>query len=358
VLDSRFDLSPTFCKPLDQWRVSVPDILQAAGAHTKVSGDELIKALAEMHSNISQTSASKQVDTPEVEAQVIDLMRELAERASSDDSLQERLRKDGCFVLTAHRVLNRNSETFLDDAQWTRGSKDVAVLHGQIGNQEGRLLGCTSIRDELAHRCEEEDNCSFGEGGTEEFGQREVLADRISGLLHDYNRPSDVFTEHWQNSDDAGAERVLFMLDETSYPTTSLVDARASELQGPALILASSKELSDGDIKRIQALGDSQKCKDFRSVGRFGVGINTLYHMSDTPVLLANQALHIFDPLQKVVAKGNDTGKRFAVNKIRREGFDDMLVPLAHSPLGEWRTVFRFPLRRQCSSSWKCALSV
>jgi hypothetical protein len=354
VLDSRFDLSPTFCKPLDQWRVSVPDILQAAGAHTKVSGKDLVKAVAEIH-EMSQTSASKHVGIPEVEAQVIDLLHELAARASNDCSLQEQLRKDGCFVLTTGRVLNCNVETFLDDAQWTRGSRDVAVLHGHIGNEEGRLLGCTSIRDELAHRCEEDGDGSFGEGSTEEFGQHEVLADRISGLLHDYNRPSDVFTEHWQNSDDAGAERLLFMLDETSYSTISLVDARASVLQGPALILASSKALSDDDIKRIQALGNSLKCKDFCSVGRFGVGINTLYHMSDTPVLLANQAMHIFDPLQEVVAERKCVGKRFAVNKLRSEGFLDMLAPLIH--LGEWPTVFRLPLRRRCSPKWKHALS-
>ena len=282
------------------------------------------------------------------EALTVNLMRELA-RASEDETLQTKLKTEGCFVLTKHKAMRRNSETFLDDAQWTNGNADAETLHGKVGNDEGRALGCSSVRDELARRCEE-----GGFGGDEAFGQQERLSDRISSLLHDYNRPEDVFTEHWQNSDDAGAERLLFMIDHTNYPTTSLVDHRASTLQGPALILASSKPLSNDDMARIQSLGDSHKCKDFSSVGRFGVGITLLYHISDTPVLLANDALHVFDPLQNVVATDKSNGKKWSLEKLEREGFNHMLTPFAQ--LKDWPTIFRLPLRRNCSSSWKTAL--
>ena len=349
VMESSFDLSPMFCKPLDSWLVLGTEFLQASGVDMRLSGDRLVEALTAIQQR-SQGALGQHLGKDD-ERQVINLMRELAERASADDVLQLKLRQDGCSVLTKMGTLRRNSETFLDDAQWSVGNTSAEVLHGRVGNEEGRVLGCTSVRDELARRCEDE-----GDDFEEAFGQCEVLADRISGLLHDYNRPCDVLTEHWQNSDDAGAESLMFMLDLTSYPTTSLVDHRAAGLQGPALILASSKPLSDNDIKRIQALGNSHKCKDFSSVGRFGVGINTIYHVSDTPVLRANGALHVFDPLQKVVAADNKTGKKFAISKLESEGFSDMLAPFAH--LQGWPTIFRLPLRRRPSAGWKHALSV
>ena len=360
IMEWSFDLSPTFCRPLDKWLALGTDFLQAAGVDVRLSGERLVETLADIHRREQpwltwlrpSTSQSEAIIAADKEGLVINIVRELAERAISDSVVHSKLMRDGCIVLTKSCTLRRNGETFLDDAQWSRGNASAEVLHGRISNDEGRALGCTSVRDELARRCEDE---SFG-GNDDDFGQRERLADRISGLLHDYNRPSDVFTEHWQNSDDAGADRLLFMLDMTTYSTKSLVDHRAAMLQDPALILASSKALTNDDTKRIQALGDSHKCKDFSSVGRFGVGINTLYHMSDTPLLLANGALHVFDPLQQAVAMGTKTGKKFTVGKLESEGFTDMLTPLAHL-CDSWPTIFRLPLRKR-ASHWKHALTV
>ena len=249
-----FDLSPRFSKPVEQFRALGSKFLRAAGVENKLSGEKLVAVLELAHEEARGAMKQKQ------EALTVNLMRELAARASEDETLQTKLKTEGCFVLTKHKAMRRNSETFLDDAQWTNGNADAETLHGKVGNDEGRALGCSSVRDELARRCEE-----GGFGSDEAFGQQERLSDRISSLLHDYNRPEDVFTEHWQNSDDAGAERLLFMIDHTNYPTTSLVDHRASTLQGPALILASSKPLSNDDMARIQSLGDSHKCKDFSS---------------------------------------------------------------------------------------------
>ena len=67
----------------------------------------------------------------------------------------------------------------------------------------------------------------------------------------------------YQNCDDAGAAKVLFLLDCGSYDATSVLTPEAAALQGPALILASSKPLDDGDLLRILRLGDSEKRKDF-----------------------------------------------------------------------------------------------
>ena len=71
-------------------------------------------------------------------------------------------------------------------------------------------------------------------------------------------------------------------------------------------------------------------------------------------MLLANDALHVFDPLQNVVATDKSNGKKWSLEKLEREGFNHMLTPFAQ--LKDWPTIFRLPLRRNCSSSWKTAL--
>ena len=359
VQNWKHDLRSAFWQPASECEPLGSEFLGAAGVDEALSDERLVGALASIHkSNASMAerafASASAVLSDQNEKLATNLMLELAELAMEDEEVSSRLRSGGykqpSLVVTRNKTLRANKDTFLDDAPWMKGGNaDAEVLHGRVSNDLGRALGCSSVRDELARRCEEDQ--SF------DFGQHEKLADRISGLLHDYNRPADVFTEHWQNSDDAGAERLLFMLDETTYNANSIVDKRAKVLQGPALVLASSKPLSDDDIKRIQALGDSHKTTDFSSVGRFGVGINTMYHMSDAPVLFANNALHVFDPLQAVVANGTRRGQKYRVEKLRDEGFSDMLTPFAGLS-DQWPTIFRLPLRCESSSKWKHALKV
>ena len=100
-------------------------------------------------------------------------------------------------------------------------------------------------------------------------------------LLTTYRLPLTAYYRSYQNCDDAGADKVLFLLDSSSYEATSCVSAEAAELQGPALVLASSRPLSNDDLRRMKQLGDSQKRADFAKAGRFGLGLNSLYHMSD-----------------------------------------------------------------------------
>ena len=86
-----------------------------------------------------------------------------------------------------------------------------------------------------------------------------------------------MLVEHWQNCDDAGAEKLLFKLDLTEYPRNSLVDERAADMQGPALILASSLPLDASQIGSMRELGSSKKRDSFQTTGRFGVGLNCMY---------------------------------------------------------------------------------
>lgn len=64
------------------------------------------------------------------------------------------------------------------------------MLHDLISPMHGTMLGCGSVREELARLCEqeagEEADVLVAEEG-EDFAQREPLDRRIQGLLQKYN---------------------------------------------------------------------------------------------------------------------------------------------------------------------------
>lgn len=65
----------------------------------------------------------------------------------------------------------------------------------------------------------------------EGFGQAESLTSRLRTILDMYPDGNPIFSELIQNADDAGATRLDILLDETRYPTESLLDAKMTELQ-------------------------------------------------------------------------------------------------------------------------------
>ena len=75
---------------------------------------------------------------------------------------------------------------------------------------------------------------------------------------------------------------MVFVLDQRMHASEHLVDNSAKILQGPALLLTSSQQLMDRDIERMRRLGDSEKRSDFSKCGRFGLGINCFYRVTDT----------------------------------------------------------------------------
>ena len=83
-----------------------------------------------------------------------------------------------------------------------------------------------------------------------------------------------------QNADDAGAKTVQFYIDSRQHGSGSLVHPDLARFQGPALIAANDASFSDADWEGIQRLQQSIKAEDPFKVGRFGIGFNSVYHIS------------------------------------------------------------------------------
>ena len=72
------------------------------------------------------------------------------------------------------------------------------------------------------------------------------------------------------------------------------------------------------------------------------------YHVSDAWTLLANDALHFFDPLRQAVAIAPENGRKYATKSLDEKGCVDQLAPF-RAIMEDWPTVFRLPLRTRGS---------
>ena len=83
-----------------------------------------------------------------------------------------------------------------------------------------------------------------------------------------------------QNADDAGATKIQFFMDCRQHVNTDLVKAEFAAYLGPALLSANDAMFSEQDWESIQSLQQSIKADDPFKVGRFGIGFNSVYHLT------------------------------------------------------------------------------
>ena len=102
------------------------------------------------------------------------------------------------------------------------------------------------------------------------------------------------FTDHLhnpqeiiQNADDAKAEEVKFILDHRDIPTISSdmsvsrsAESQLSKFCAPALLAFNNALFSEKDWKSIQKLHQSVKAENPFKVGKFGIGFNSVYHIT------------------------------------------------------------------------------
>ena len=138
-----------------------------------------------------------------------------------------------------------------------------------------------------------------------EFGQHEDLCDRLSGILQGYHPDTSIFKEFVQNADDAGASEIAFILDRRVFSDDHLLSDNNNwkQLQKmPSLLVFNNRRFTDQDLEGITKLGRGGKQDTPDTIGRFGIGFNVAYHVTDCPMFVSHkeggQPEHfcVFDP--------------------------------------------------------------
>ena len=232
---------------------------------------------------------------------------------------------------------------------------DYFYVHPNVPNVTAERLGVPSITNRLL----DADELAIGE----EFGQGEKLTTRLNRLLEEYTDGFSVLKELIQNADDAGATEVKFLYDERTNEEamTSLIDEGMKGCQGPALWVYNDATFKDEDFENITKLNEATKQHDTEKIGRFGLGFNAVYNLTDVPMFISRNNFVIFDPhtsyLGKALKNKTKPGMKINVNNevTRLRKFKNQFKPfngifgcdlnLQKEDNSFNGTLFRFPLR-------------
>lgn len=175
-----------------------------------------------------------------------------------------------------------------------------------------------------------------------------------------------VTKELLQNADDAGAAEVKFCLDERTPPQVHSTSDLFC-LSDPALLVCNDaafqtkKDVANpddlDDFTAILEVASEHKIVQLTAAGKFGIGFNSVYFLSDNPILFSRQEVHVFDLLNTLYEAN---GWRYLLDDFQKDielsALIDWCFPaaaigpksfaeLCRQNADYDKTVFRFPLR-------------
>lgn len=188
----------------------------------------------------------------------------------------------------------------------------------------------------------------------EEFSQREPLTTRLHGLVRSYPKGVGLVYEFVQNADDAGARSIRVILDERIHPSTRLPSASMAALQGPAIVVVNDANFTEQDWSNIQRIGQSGKELETTKTGRFGLGFNSVYNVTEFPTILTGSRIGVFDPHGRTVAGASPDrpGRAWRLDASLWSKCPDFLSPFQNFGLQPGTSafsgsLFRLPLRTE-----------
>ena len=252
-------------------------------------------------------------------------------------------------------------------------SGDCNFVHSSIPRDRAITLGVLPLLQAVVKEIEDD---SFLKGTP--FGQQEDLCDRLNGILKKYPAGVSIFQEFIQNADDAQATEIAFVLDHrVNFPDSTLVcgDYKWKKLQRtPALCVFNNRKFTETDIEGITKLGRGGKKGAPDLIGKFGIGFNVAYHITDCPSFISYaedgspEYLCVFDPTRSFlpISKNDLPGKKWDFEDQRHySGFSDQFKPYLNEDLpklleciprdlqdrNHGHVLFRLPLTRLSQSS-------
>lgn len=181
------------------------------------------------------------------------------------------------------------------------------------------------------------------------FGQKVSVINTIKRLIKDYPKGVGIFKEYIQNADDAGATEIIFLIDERNYPVGNMPSEMHWLHKVPALLIYNNRPFTDNDLNGIQQLHVGSKIETASSVGRYGVGFNSSYNVTDVPYFLTNNTVFLFDPNCKTLPdiEATEPGMSLTLDECAAQNFPfrDSFNFFDELKENETGTIFRLPFR-------------
>ncbi|XP_075964763.1 sacsin-like [Anarhichas minor] len=256
------------------------------------------------------------------------------------------------LIPNEHGVLQPASEIFYNDSPWMPVASGVVLCHKFMPRALACHFGIKTTRHCTLQNCEVENTSPYAF----QFEQQEQLTVRIKNIISAYPAKKDILKELIQNADDAEATEIHFVWDKRHHGKEKTFGEKWNPLQGPALCVFNNKVFSDTDLAGIQQLGEGGKHNSPGKTGKYGVGFNSVYHLTDCPsILTGDEILCISDPNQKYIESYSDkplsgTGYNLV------DTFKNMYMDVYKSFLPDQfslkeGTMFRLPLRTMANDS-------
>ncbi|TFJ99316.1 leucine-rich repeat-containing protein 16C [Platysternon megacephalum] len=268
--------------------------------------------------------------------------------ASSDRQPVGAYEAQGIFFPDQQGVLRPVAKLHFDDTPWLPREEGTPLCHGRIPRELALHYGVPTTR----HRALVQGKIRGLELApwASEFGAREELTVRLRNILREYSSSSrDVLKELLQNADDAGASRIHFVWDRRRHPAQRVISEEWGGLQGPALCVYNDTPLTQEDIEGIQRLGVGGKGGRQDKTGKYGLGFNAVFHLTDCPAFMTgDSALGVFDPHLRYVPTASEQypGAMFSVNGHFKKTFPDVYATFLPDLFDLSQGVlFRLPLR-------------
>ncbi|XP_063763449.1 LOW QUALITY PROTEIN: sacsin [Eleginops maclovinus] len=254
----------------------------------------------------------------------------------------------GILLPDFNLTLQASKSLCYNDCPWIKvRDTSVKYCHGDIPREVAVKLGAVPKRHKALERYAS--NVCFTQLGSE-FGQKEKLTSRIKSILNAYPSEKEMLKELLQNADDAKATEIYFVFDPRTHPSDRIFDDKWIPMQGPALCVYNNQPFTEDDVRGIQNLGRGTKEANPGKTGQYGIGFNSVYHITDCPSFISNNdILCIFDPHAQYApgATSVSPGRMFRdLDSDFRSQFSDVLSLYlgVHFKL-ERSTMFRFPIR-------------
>ena len=243
--------------------------------------------------------------------------------------------EDGVMSQSNHLAYREASSSFIP-VELSEGR--TQYVHPRIHKRDAILLGVEDVLTNI--RCEFQDNKFLKEV---EFGQHEYLCTRLNNILSQYPCDVSIFKEFIQNAEDATASEIVFVVDHRNdFGEKSLIadnDSWKSLQRMRSLLVFNNRMFKEKDIESIKQLGIGGKGDSLDKIGRFGIGFNVAYHVTDCPMFVSygegGQAENfcVFDPNFHFVPKARckQPGARYILKNVdgrnSSEHFQDQFAP-------------------------------